>query len=85
MNVIFTHGKDSKYKGGWTTVNAESYDQAIEIYRIFHPDKKAPFVDCCCVYSEDAFKDTWSYVNGNFGKRCVERIQLTHMEVVTDE
>lgn len=75
----FTHGSDSKYGGGWTVVEAENIEQAVELYRMLHPDKNG-YLDCCTYYWEIRFKDTDMYKNGNFGKRLVESIRVEHTE-----
>ena len=51
---------------------------AIEIFRMVHPDQPGHegFVNCTGIYDEDTFAKTRmaQTPEGNFGKRCVERI-----------
>lgn len=51
---------------------------AIEIFRMVHPDQPGHegIVNCAGIYDEDTFAKTRmaQTPEGNFGKRCVERI-----------
>ena len=81
MQIIFSHHPGSKYGGGWTVVDADGVDQAIAIYRIFHPDINPPMLDCSGIFTENTFIGTKMHRQGNYGKRAVERITLTRMEM----
>lgn len=73
----FTYGRSGQpFSGGWTIVLAEDLKQAIEVFRIFHPDKNDGMIDCADFYSEENFKETEMYKLGNFGAFCHERISL---------
>lgn len=78
----FTYGCDEAgtqpYKGGWTEITAPNEKFARQIHGMIHgcdPNEGLRFAFC---YSEEDFIKTSMYRNGNFGKRCVERITFTH-------
>lgn len=82
IKFIFTFGRDAG--GGWAEVTAENERQAIELFSLFHP-KKDGIIACCEIYDEADFKNRTSmYRNGNFGRRCVERIVCSH-EIIEEE
>ncbi|MBQ8624297.1 MAG: hypothetical protein IJ424_08035 [Oscillospiraceae bacterium] len=69
-----THGQP--YSGGWTVVLAGNLKQAVAVFRIIHPDKDEGLINCADFYSEEKFKETEMYKQGNFGAFCHERISL---------
>ena len=79
----FTYGCDHWAHGGWTVVEADSDEEAIEAFCVYHPRKReSDCVPCGGIYDSETFKQTTMWRNGNFGKREVERITLTR--TVTD-
>ncbi len=67
--------------GGWTEVEAESAEQAVEIYRVFHPLTKDGLLPCCGVAlsKDEMAKDYMGQgsnmlAEGNGGKFCRDRI-----------
>ena len=74
----FTYGTSRQFpfQGGWTEVEAPSYDAACTAFRAFHPEASPNYLNCCEVYTEEWFKETKMYTEGNFGSRCHERITL---------
>jgi len=76
QTYYFTYGVEGHdYYGGWTEVVAESKDAAIKAFSVYHPLKDG-FVPCGWIYTEEEFKKTTMYENGNFGFRCYEKIEL---------
>ena len=69
----FTYGTEGQpFKGGWSIVEAENYEQACAIFNIVHP-KKNGMIDCAWIYAEDAFRK--SFGDGdNFGEKTHEII-----------
>lgn len=75
----FTYSMEGQpFCGGWTRVIARSCEEAIQLFRMFHPDKNKGFVNCASMYGEREFKNTRMYRDGNFGEREVETIGLFH-------
>ena len=77
----FTYGRDDESrasKGGWTEVEAPDFESACSVFRMYHPNKIEPLLNCCTVYTEENFKKTSMYQrpDGNFGYRCHETIIL---------
>lgn len=81
----FTYGLENHpFSGGWTEVEAESLNMAIEAFTSYHPLRDG-FIPCCTVYAEPEFMKTMmAGPAGNFGKRCVERISLFREVVPND-
>ena len=73
----FTYGTDGQpFYGGWSEVVADDQGKAIKAYTAYHPMKNG-LLNCCTVYSEEAFRNTSMYKNGkNFGFGLQERITL---------
>ena len=70
-----TYGTEGQpFFGGWTEVEAETEKEAIDIFRLKHPDKKPSLVNCARIYSEDEFLITGMLDHGNFGQKCHERL-----------
>lgn len=77
---FFTYGTSESmpFKGGWTVVMAESMKQAIEVFNIVHPPQNG-LVNCSSIYSEEAFKATDMYINGEnfgYGRREIIALQI---------
>lgn len=71
----FTYGSEGQpFCGGWTEVIAPDFDTAIALFRAYHPDLQDGIMNCAGVYSEERFRKTSMFANGNFGKRCWEKI-----------
>lgn len=74
----FTYGTSGQpFVGGWTEVEAPNRKFACDTFRWFHPDKIQGILNCSSVYTEQEFKLTQMYAEGNFDKRCHEVIKLT--------
>ena len=81
----FTYGTSESFpfSKGWTEVIAPDKDTAIKLFNILHK----PRFDCTnasFIYSEEEFKETSMFKEGNLGKFCRERISL-NSELLTDE
>ena len=74
----FTYGTSRQYdyQGGWTEVEAPDMGAACAAFRVYHPDKSKGIMNCGFVYTEELFKATKMYTEGNFGAQCHERITL---------
>jgi len=85
MLYYFTYGADDNqpFHGGWTEVNALDIETACEVFSLLHPMREG-YIHCASIYTEQQFKATDMYVNGNFGHRCHERIFFRH-EILTHE
>ena len=76
----FTYGSEGHpFYGGWTEVIAPNENIARGLFSLIHPNENG-FLPCSSVYSEEAFKRTTMFKNGNRGYFCHERITL-HYEV----
>lgn len=74
----FTYGSGGQpFHGGWTEVVAPNMKTACGAFQAFHPNVYKDCLNCCCVYTEEDFKKTCMYENGNLGSRCHEVITLT--------
>ncbi len=83
LTYYFTYGTgDQPFYGGWTEIEAPSRSAACAIFRAFHPDKTEGCLNCSSVYNAAQFKETTMATEGNFGRRCHERI--TVIRVVND-
>lgn len=78
QTFYFTFGVSDSfpYKGGWAEVVAHSKEAAIGLFRLRHADRHEGIVNCSDIYTEEQFKQTEMYTNGNFGHRCWERISM---------
>lgn len=72
MKVYFTFSYDDG--GGWCEVLAEGWDKAVAAFSEKHPPRIGSLIPCAGIYPEDVFLTTCMAKHGNFGKRCVERI-----------
>lgn len=74
----FTYGSSGHpYYGGWTEIEAADIQTACKVFQGLHPNKRGDSLNCSCVYTEEQFKKTSMYADGNFGIRCHERIGVT--------
>lgn len=83
MTYYFTYGTDNRYPfhSGWTEVEAESYDQAVEGFQAFHPNRfGSDCINCAGIYGEESFSRKRVAKEGNFGRKCVERIHVSYTE-----
>ena len=81
MTYYFTYESDERFpfQSGWTEVEAESYDQAVEGFQAFHPNRPgSDFINCAGIYGEDSFNRKRMAKEGNLGKKCVERIRVSN-------
>lgn len=71
----FTYGLENyPYVGGWTEVVVDGdLESAINAFCAVHPIKYET-IDCASMYDEEDFKKTKMYENGNFNRKCMERI-----------
>jgi hypothetical protein len=78
----FTYGMDERYPfvGGWTEIEAPDSGTACRIFRAVHPDRISGCMNCASVYGENDFSRSRMRIDGNFGKRCVERITIERLE-----
>ncbi|MBQ3257859.1 MAG: hypothetical protein IJA67_10675 [Oscillospiraceae bacterium] len=74
----FTYGTSRQfpYCGGWTEVVAANREAACGAFRAYHPDVIEGCLNCSDVYTEEQFKKTSMYTEGNRGAYCHERITL---------
>lgn len=77
----FTYGTDGQpFVGGWTEIEAPTMEAACALFRVYHPDKTDGLLNCSSVYTEEWFKKTkMNGPDGNFGRRCHERITVTRV------
>lgn len=83
MKYYFTYGSDDQFpfQSGWTEVKAESYDEAVEAFQAFHPNRPgSDFINCAGIYGEESFSRKRMAKEGNFGSKCVERIRVSSIE-----
>lgn len=83
MNTYyFTYGLDERFPfvGGWTEIvlpDGMSEWDARNLFRVIHPNRDdLNCLNCADVYTEDVFKKTTVFKEGNYGERCRERIIL---------
>lgn len=86
MLFYFTYGTDDSmpYRKGWTEVNAPDENTAVTVFRAFHPDRNPGCVNCSSIYSEEEFKKTQMFKEGNFHVFCHESINVTR-EIFSEE
>lgn len=72
-SYYFTFGCNAKhpFKGGWIIIKAKNKKNAEKVFGLYFSDK-SDFGECkySMIYSENEFKRTQMYLNGNYGKRC---------------
>lgn len=78
MTWYFTYDATANqpYIGGWTEVEADSRDEAAQLFCVEHPRARSGRINCAGIYSEEIFRQTRMLAEGNRGRRCVERIRL---------
>lgn len=71
-NYYFTFGMDEGYpfKARWVRVEAESLNQAQELFRRHFPDRILGVLNCADYYTEAQFERTGMAAEGNFGRFC---------------
>ncbi len=78
MKMYFTYTSNEcgmPFIGGWTEVEAETGEEAVEIFRTVHPNPDGSEVlNCAFVYDEELFNETKMKVEGNFGFFCHEKL-----------
>lgn len=74
QTFFYTYGYSHEFCGGWTEVEAPDRTTANRLFRVFHPDATPNILRCAFVYDEAEFTKTKMYKEGNFGKRCLEKI-----------
>ena len=62
--------------GGWTRVRCENFYIAVDVFRIYHPDKIKGLLNCAGYYTEEQFENSKMFRNGNLGEFCHEFIDL---------
>ena len=86
QNYYFTYGSEGNpFKGGWTRVRADSLYTAVTAFQIYHPDRVPYILNCAHVYTEEEFKRTTMFRNGNLGEYCHEIIDLYRSVITEDE
>ena len=66
--------------GGWIEIEAPDIHAAAALFRAYHPDKTEGILNCSSVYAEEQFeRSKMSGPDGNFGRRCHERITVTRV------
>ena len=81
----FTYGYEGyPFNGGWTIVRADSRETAIKACEIFHPARSGQIFNFAGVYSEEEFKQTSMYRNGNYGTYTQEFIDI-YRTVIDEE
>lgn len=75
--LYFTYGTSERmpFKGGWSIVEGETYEQCIALYKAVHPQKD-DCINCAFIYTEDEFKKTGMAEYGNLDARTHEIIRL---------
>jgi len=77
----FTYGTEGMdYVGGWTVVHAPDLNTACNLFMAVHPSGENGCIKCAGIYKEEHFENTTMFREGNFGKSCVERIEVTRYE-----
>ena len=76
--LYFTYGTSDKmpFKGGWSIAEGKSYEECLALYKVAHPQEDPTCVNCAFIYTEDEFKETSMYKDGNMGHKTWEIIRL---------
>lgn len=80
MMFFFTYGADDAlqaHKGGWTVVEADTMPAAMAAYDMYYRRNSRGLRPFCDIYTEERFRKTDMYKNGNFGARCHDIITLS--------
>lgn len=74
----FTYSNDDSqpFRGGWTTIIAPDWQSAHKLFRKYHPDKTPGLLNCAATYNEECFFKTSFADNGNFGRFCLEHLEV---------
>lgn len=76
----FTYGAEGMdYVGGWTVVHAPDFITACKLFSAVHPENGG-CISCAGIYTEEQFENTKMFREGNYGRSCVERIEVTRYE-----
>lgn len=81
QKFYFTYGTDPAYpfQGGWTLIVAPDEKTAVQIFRVFHPDRfGSGCLNCADYYRGERFEKSKMYKDGNFGAYCREVIKVLH-------
>ena len=86
-NYYFTFGTDERYpyRGGWIQVEAESLNQAMEIFRQRFPGQTPEILNCADYYTEAQFERTAMARNGNFHAGCHMKLNQFGEEIRKDD
>lgn len=86
-NYYFTFGTDERYpyRGGWVQIEAESLNQAAEIFRFKFPGRVPEILNCADYYTEAQFERTGMAKDGNFKARCHMRLDQYGEEIKKDD
>ncbi len=77
----FGCGTEHPFKGGWIIVKAKNKANAKKTFSLYFPDKsESGENNYAMMYSEDEFKCTQMYENGNHGKRCHGIIEFKQLK-----
>lgn len=70
----YTFGMDERFpfQGGWTEVIADDINNAHAVFRRKHPDRTPGILNCSDYYTEQQFRKSEMYGNGNLGRKCLE-------------
>ena len=80
MKIYFTYASNKElsgmpFSGGWTVVEADSTDRAVELFKKAHPNpENENIVNCSFIYDEEYFDHIKMKEKGNFGAFCHETI-----------
>ena len=80
MRVYFTYARDKEesgmpFSGGWTVVEANSTDRAVELFKKAHPNpENENIANCSFIYDEEFFNHIKMAETGNYGAFCHEVI-----------
>ena len=73
QKFYFTFGSSPTFpfENGWIIINADCKNDACKYFMNLYPNPRNPdIINCAFIYSEDEFKDTIMYENGNLGAGC---------------
>lgn len=83
--LYFTYGTSERmpFKGGWSIVEGETYEQCLALYKLVHKQPDPDCINCAFIYTEEEFKETIMYKEGNLGHKTWEiiRLDITRKEV----
>ena len=76
--LYFTYGTSEKmpFKGGWSIAEGKSYEECLALYKLVHPQEDPDCICCAFMYTEEEFKKTIMYKEGNLGHKTWEIIRL---------